>query len=199
MGKQLTPRGQQRRDQLIGYATARFAERGYHDTSVADLVAGLGVGKGVFYWYFESKEQLFVEILRTAQLDLRRAQRAAIGEERDPVRRIQIGIRASLAWIDQHPDHNELIRTAASDDRFRHHVRRGEEIALADLSKHVKDAIVDRGLHDADPEMVAHAILGVVGRLAATFLPGRGTSVDAVADAAVAFCLGGLLAERMRR
>jgi AcrR family transcriptional regulator len=222
MGKQLTPRGQQRRDQLIGYATARFAERGYHDTSVADLVSGLGVGKGVFYWYFESKEQLFVEILREAQLDLRRAQRDAIGDERDPVRRIELGIRSSLAWIDQHPDHNELIRVAASDDRFRHHVRRGEEIALEDLSKHVKDAIVDRGLHDADPEMVAHAILGVVGRLAGTFLPRRGPPLlgpgrdttpaptaarawgaedagAAVADAAVAFCLGGLLTERSGR
>ncbi len=196
MGKQLTPRGRQRRDQLIDYATARFAERGYHDTSVADLVSGLGVGKGVFYWYFESKEQLFVEILREAQLDLRRAQRAAIGDERDPVRRIELGIRSSLAWIDRHPGHNELIRVAAGDDRFRHHVRRGEEIALDDLSKHVKDAIVDRGLHDADPEMVAQAILGVVGRLAGTFLPGRGAPVGDVADAAVAFCLGGLLAEQ---
>ena len=53
--------------------------------------------------------------------------------------------------------------------------------------------------------MVAHAILGVVGRLAGTFLPGREgparaavgaeDTVDAVADAAVAFCLGGLLGE----
>jgi AcrR family transcriptional regulator len=106
MAKQLTPRGRQRRDQLIDYATARFAERGYHDTSVADLVSGLGVGKGVFYWYFESKEQLFVEILHEAQLDLRRAQRAAIGAERDPVSRIELGIRSSLAWIDRHPHHN---------------------------------------------------------------------------------------------
>lgn len=193
MGRQLTPRGQQRRDQLIELATACFAERGYHDTSVADLVAGLGVGKGVFYWYFESKEQLFVEILREAQLDLRRAQRAAIGDERDPVRRIELGIRSTLAWIEQHPHHDDLIRLAATEDRFRPHLRRGEEIALDDLSKHVKDAIVDRGLHDADPEMVAHAIMGVVGRLAARFLPGRGASAGAVADAAVAFCLGGLL------
>jgi hypothetical protein len=44
--------------------------------------------------------------------------------------------------------------------------------------------------------MVAQAILGVVGRLAGTFLPGRGAPVEAVADAAVAFCLGGLLAEQ---
>lgn len=195
MGRQLTPRGRERRDQLIAFATACFAERGYHDTSVADLVAGLGVGKGVFYWYFESKEQLFVEILRQAQRDLRRAQRLAIGDERDPVRRIELGIRATLAWIDRHPRHNELMRSAATDDRFRPHLRRGEEVALDDLSKHIKDAIVDRGLHDTDPEMVAQAILGVVGRLAGTYLPGPRAPADAVADAAVAFCLGGLLGQ----
>jgi hypothetical protein len=31
-------------------ATEMFAEVGYHRTSVSALVAGLGVGKGVFYW-----------------------------------------------------------------------------------------------------------------------------------------------------
>lgn len=193
MAKHLTPRGQQRRDELLAYATESFAQRGYHDTSVADLVSGLGVGKGVFYWYFESKEQLFVEILREAQLDLRRTQRAAIGDERDPLRRIELGIRSSLTWIDRHPHHNELIRLAATDDRFRPHVRRGEEIALDDLAKHVKDAIADRGLVDTDPDIVAHAILGVIGRLARTFMPEHSRSPEAVADAAVAFCLGGLL------
>jgi AcrR family transcriptional regulator len=28
-----------------------FASEGFHATSVAKLVDGLGVGKGVFYWY----------------------------------------------------------------------------------------------------------------------------------------------------
>ena len=49
------------------FAAARFAEQGYHPTSVAEIVQGLGVGKGVFYWYFSSKEELFLEILKEAQ------------------------------------------------------------------------------------------------------------------------------------
>ena len=52
--RRLTPRGQERRDQIIAFATARFASHGYHPTSVADIVDGLGVGNGVFYWYFDS-------------------------------------------------------------------------------------------------------------------------------------------------
>ena len=70
MSRRLTQRGKERRQQLMEYAAARFAENGYHPTSVAEIVQGLGVGKGVFYWYFDSKEQLFVEILRDAQHSL---------------------------------------------------------------------------------------------------------------------------------
>ena len=72
MARRLTQRGEDRRLQLTEFATRRFAENGYHPTSVAEIVEGLGVGKGVFYWYFPSKEQLFREILHDAQQDLRR-------------------------------------------------------------------------------------------------------------------------------
>src|SRR5690554_5618804 len=102
--RRLTPRGLERRQQLMAYAAQRFAETGYHPTSVAEIVEGLGVGKGVFYWYFSSKEELFLEILREAQRDLRRAQQRAISGLDDPVQRIAEGIRASIAWSAAHPD-----------------------------------------------------------------------------------------------
>src|SRR4029079_1881953 len=81
MNRRLTQRGKERRRQLMEHATELFAGQGYHPTSVAEIVQGLGVGKGVFYWYFSSKEELLIEILREAQHDLRRAQQQAIGDE----------------------------------------------------------------------------------------------------------------------
>src|ERR1700736_104813 len=99
MKRRLTARGQERRPQLMGEAARRFATSGYDPTSVAEIVDSLGVGKGVFYWYFASKEELLCEILREAQHDLRRCQHAAIRGEPDPVRRITLGIRASMAWV----------------------------------------------------------------------------------------------------
>ena len=80
--RRLTPRGSQRRSQLIEFATRKFASDGYHPTSVADIVDGIGVGKGVFYWYFESKEMLLEQILRDAQRGLRQRQREARCEAR---------------------------------------------------------------------------------------------------------------------
>jgi AcrR family transcriptional regulator len=193
MARRLTQRGKDRRDQLMAFAAARFAEQGYHPTSVSEIVSGLGVGKGVFYWYFDSKEQLFLEILREAQTDLRRKQQQAIADEADPVRRIELGLRASLAWSEAHRDHNKLIQFAATEATFHGALRRGQDIAVADVVKHVKEAIAEGRIRDADPDLLAHAMVGVASHLTATFIYGRGDPADEVADACVAFCLQGLL------
>ena len=63
---------------------------------------------------------------------------------------------------------------------------------MSDLAKHVKDGIADGSLSDADPIVISHAILGVTNHLARTFVLQQGDDPDAVADAAVDFCLGGL-------
>ncbi|TML64123.1 MAG: TetR/AcrR family transcriptional regulator [Actinobacteria bacterium] len=117
MNRRLTQRGRDRRRQLMEYAGRRFAENGYHPTSVAEIVQGIGVGKGVFYWYFSSKEELFSEILREAQQELRRRQQAAIGDEADPVRRIELGIRASMDWLSENRHLFTLLQFAVSDER----------------------------------------------------------------------------------
>ncbi|MEO7571751.1 MAG: TetR/AcrR family transcriptional regulator [Acidimicrobiales bacterium] len=192
MARRLTQRGKDRREQLMSFAAAKFAEQGYHPTSVSEIVAGLGVGKGVFYWYFDSKEQLFLEILKEAQHDLRRRQQQAISDEDDPVRRIELGLRASMAWAEAHRDHNRLIQFAATEAAFVKALLRGQDIAVGDVVKHVKEAIAQGRIRDTDPDVLAHAMVGVVGHLTRIFIYERGESAETVADAAVAFCLEGL-------
>jgi AcrR family transcriptional regulator len=192
MARRLTQRGKDRREQLMAFAAARFAEQGYHPTSVSEIVSGLGVGKGVFYWYFDSKEQLFLEILKEAQTDLRRRQQQAIGDEEDPVQRIVLGLRASMAWAEAHRDHNKLIQFAATEATFMPALLRGQDIAVADVVKHVKEAMAQGRIRDTDPDVLAHAMVGVVGHLTRIFIYERGEPADSVADAAVAFCLEGV-------
>jgi len=180
----------------MAYATARFAENGYHPTSVAEIVQGLGVGKGVFYWYFASKEELFLEILRDAQRQLRKRQEAAIADEPDPVYRIELGIRASIAWFDENRDVVKLFQFASTEERFAPVLRRGQDVAVADTARHVKEGIVEGRIRDLDPFVLSHAVLGVTGHLAREFVHERSQSVDEVSEAAVAFCLDGLLGGR---
>jgi AcrR family transcriptional regulator len=193
VNRRLTARGRDRRRQLMDFAVERFAENGYHPTSVAEIVQGLGVGKGVFYWYFRSKEELFLEILRDAQRQLRRRQQAAIGDEPDPLRRIELGIRASMAWFAEHRSLFNLFQFAATEERFAAAMRRGQDVAVSDVVHHIKDGIVEGRIRDADPYVLSHATLGVSVHLARTFIHERNLDEHEVADAAVAFCLEGLL------
>jgi AcrR family transcriptional regulator len=197
MNRRLTQRGRERRQQLMDFAALRFAEQGYHPTSVAEIVEGLGVGKGVFYWYFSSKEELFLEILREAQLELRRTQQLAIEDEDDPVQRIAKGMRASIKWSSEHPELHQLFAFAATEERFAPAMRKGEQIALADAVRHVTEGIARGEIRDGDPTVMTHAILGVTTHLVRRCVQEQGRPWDEVADAAVAFCLEGLLAAEL--
>ncbi len=176
----------------MAHATALFADRGYHPTSVADIVGSLGVGKGVFYWYFSSKEELLAEILSDSHLQLRRRQQAAIASEPDPVRRIELGIQASLAWFREHREYFAITQFAATDETFAPVLRRSREVAVADMVRHLKEAIVDGTIADVEPELLAHAILGVIDQLTRRYLIERDEPVDRIAAAATAFCVHGL-------
>ncbi len=180
----------------MAFATHRFSENGYHPTSVAEITEGLGVGKGVFYWYFASKEELFREILADAQRDLRRRQQQDIADAGAPLERIELGLRASMRWSAEHRDLVNLFQFAATEERFAPSLRAGQEVAADDAARHVKEAMAEGQIADGDPTVLAHSMLGVAGHLARTFIHERGDSPEAVADAAVAFCLGGLLGRR---
>ena len=55
------------RERLLETATDIFAEKGYAGTSVREIVDRAGVSKPVLYYYFQSKEGLFLAILDMAE------------------------------------------------------------------------------------------------------------------------------------
>src|SRR5262249_57549135 len=62
--KQLRVReGRQTRDAILTAAKRLILIKGYNATSLDDLLGASGVGKGSFYHYFESKEDLGYAIL----------------------------------------------------------------------------------------------------------------------------------------
>jgi len=50
-----------RRLKVTRSATELFRTKGYHATSIADIVKHAGIGRGTFYQYFPNKEALFLE------------------------------------------------------------------------------------------------------------------------------------------
>jgi AcrR family transcriptional regulator len=193
--RKLTKRGSERREQLLDAAVRLFAEQGYHGTTVGDVCDALGVGKGVFYWYFPSKEALFSELLQDSLLSLRRAQQNAIAKVGDPLERIEQGIRASISYFRDDPSVLEVIRIAARYDEFIALVQRGQEIVVADTANHIKEGMAKGEIRHGDPELMAHGILGATFHFVEVYLGSDAGSIERpeLADEAVAFCLHGLL------
>jgi AcrR family transcriptional regulator len=66
MDTQVTPRpdrAQERRQQILDAALACFARKGYHKTTMDDIVTESGLSKGTLYWYFKSKDELFFSLV----------------------------------------------------------------------------------------------------------------------------------------
>ena len=59
-----------RRERLVYSAKQAFAEKGYHEASVSQIVRQAGVARSTFYQYFDSKLHLFQSILDSFLQDL---------------------------------------------------------------------------------------------------------------------------------
>lgn len=62
---------EQKRAHILATAIRVFGKKGYHQTSIADIVDEAGVARGTFYLYFESKSSVFLELLDQLLLHLR--------------------------------------------------------------------------------------------------------------------------------
>lgn len=54
---------EQRRAQILAVATEVFAEKGYHDARIDDIVVRAGIARGTFYLYFNDKRAIFEELV----------------------------------------------------------------------------------------------------------------------------------------
>jgi AcrR family transcriptional regulator len=68
-------RGARTRQAIAEAALELFAERGFHATLVDDIAQAAGISRAALYQYFESKEQLFVELMRESGAALLRVVR----------------------------------------------------------------------------------------------------------------------------
>lgn len=57
------------RNTILQKSLLYFAKNGFAGTKISDLSRNIGIGQGTIYVYFESKEELFQEILKVANYD----------------------------------------------------------------------------------------------------------------------------------
>ncbi|MGB8857998.1 MAG: TetR/AcrR family transcriptional regulator [Ilumatobacteraceae bacterium] len=180
--RQHTEQGNERKQQLLQAAERLFAQKGYGATRISDICADAGVAKGLFYWYFPTKESLFSELVRSMRLNLRRAQAAAMDAGADPVTRIRQGAEASVRFMAEHQPYFALLDVERTDDALSPVMREGSDVYASDVRRLI-EAAQDAGLlADSDPSFMAIGVLGAVSSFSHAHRIGRLTmTIDELA------------------
>jgi AcrR family transcriptional regulator len=167
-----------RRRELVAAAARTFAERGYAETSVAELAESLDLATGAIYHYFRGKEDLLIAICDQLTEPLLEAARELPGGG-DPARRLQALVRLWVAHVAEHR-HHLLVFT-----QVRHVVDHGEgwssvRAARKDFELLLGEALADAGVDD--PDLRRLALLGMVNHMPQWYRPRGRLSPERIAD-----------------
>jgi AcrR family transcriptional regulator len=168
-----TEQGEERKQQLLQAAEQLFTDRGYGATRISDICAAAGVAKGLFYWYFPTKETLFAELVRTMRQRLRRAQAAAMDPDADAVARIRQGAEASVRFMAEHQPYFALLDVERTDDSLAAVLKEGSDVYALDVRRLVEEAQAAGMVPDADPAFYAIGVMGAVSSFSHAHRMGR--------------------------
>ena len=118
------------RQEILDVALTEFARNGYAGARVDEIAARTRTTKRMLYYYFTSKEQLYIAVLERAYSTARDAERQLDVDHLEPVAAIRT--LAELTF-DHHESHQDFISLVAIEN-----IHRGEFIArspaLAELN-----------------------------------------------------------------
>ena len=185
----LRERYDRRADEVVGAAARLFAERGFHATSMADLVAATGLTAGGLYHYIGSKDQLLVRICEQLMEPLLERVEAIVSSDLAPEDQLRAIVREWTAHVEAYRHHMRVFtqerHVLERGDQWRE-VRRQRK-AFEELLAGVL-ARVD--LPTGDPDLVLRALLGMVNHTAQWFRPRGRLTAEQVADGYVDLILG---------
>lgn len=161
--RRFTSQGLERKKQLLDCAADLFAERGYGETRVIDIVRAAGVAKGLFYWYFDNKEAVFRELVVANRQGLRTAQGRAIDLDATPLQQIRQGTEASLVYMAERAPFFALLEVENINRDFADELRLGTQVHTADTRRLIEAGIARGAIREDDPDLLALGVVGAVG------------------------------------
>jgi AcrR family transcriptional regulator len=147
-----------RRTQLLDVAMDRFAATGYYDTSMEDIAEAAGVTKPVLYQHFDSKHELFLELLDAVGRQLLEQMVSQAAAETNPYQRVLAGFRAYFHFVREHTPGFRLVfgGGARLTDDFADSIRRLEAEIAETIGR-----FIDADIDDDHRDLLGHAIVGL--------------------------------------
>lgn len=103
------PRADNRLPQLLDEAARLFGERGFHGTTIRDVVRGVDMLPGSLYYHFAAKEDLLAAVYTEGVRRIAERVNAAIAKRSDPWQRLTAACVAHLEALLDEGDYAQVI------------------------------------------------------------------------------------------
>jgi TetR/AcrR family transcriptional repressor of nem operon len=156
------PRREDPRKRLVQTALKLFASRGYHNTSIADILRESGCTRGTLYHYFSSKKELgFAAIDEMMRLLVEQGAGRHLRTNGHPIDRL-------LKMIDELPGVVKLgagdaltpsigARMGSVDEEFKQRLEKGYAVLVDELEGILRRGVAEGQIADSvDPLVLAH-------------------------------------------
>ena len=132
------------REEILDVALREFARHGYSGARVDEIAARTRTTKRMIYYYFSSKEQLYIAVLERAYSTARDAERHLDVDHLEPVAAIRTLAELTFDHHESHPDFISLVAI----ENIHHGEFIAKSAALAELNTpavSVTARILERG------------------------------------------------------
>jgi AcrR family transcriptional regulator len=168
MDEPLSERGKRTRQRILGAAAALVQEQGARTTSVDQVLAASGAGKGQFYYYFDNKAHLLREVIAYQLRELIAEQRPLL-EHLDSWEGIECWFGAILDWHRRRdwrggcPFGSLAAELADFDPELRAELAEGFDCWESFLSRGLAEMKARGDLRSGvDPDALAEATLSII-------------------------------------
>lgn len=183
-----------KREAVVRAAAQAFNARGYHNTSLDDIAAALGVTKPTVYYYVENKEQLLFECFRAGLQRIREAFREASRSDRPARERLNAVVRgyaeaiaSEYGWCMVRAHEHDLgLEMGRQIKGLKSEIDQG-------IRRLLREGIEDGSIGHCDPKITAFAMAGALNWIAHWYRENQPMTATEVADAFVTFFENGLI------
>jgi len=173
---------QTRAEQLVTQAIELFSKGGYRETSLQEIADQLGITRPLFYYYFESKEDLLWRIIGHLGDDLLARARPIANTSDDPAETLR-------QLLEGHAE--TILNNAAAFKIYtaerhlvtgkRHRVmRQGEDAYLALITDVIVRGQEDGVFKKGDAHLLALLVTGMGNSMLRWYVPGGGRTLSEI-------------------
>ncbi len=151
--------GPERKKQLLEVARKVLATKGYYETTMTDIATAAGVTKPVLYQHYQSKRDLYRNVLEDVGDRLQQAVVAAASSTESPRQRVEKGIAAYVDFVATDEAGFRLLFSGAN----RHDPEWASLTAAVEdsLARTIAKFIDVPGLETSRRQALAHGVIGL--------------------------------------